>query len=111
MTGAVPLGVYTAEFPFVELNTTKIRPVIVVSKPHGKHDLVVVIPVSSQAQQAPVDYTVENWREAGLLKPSVAQVHKPGTIMQSKLRLELGALSQADAEQLKNSLRSLLQLN
>lgn len=103
-------GIYTARFPFLDKAANKIRPVIVISKPYGRHNTIVVIPVSSTTKPEPVDIGLDKWRAAGLVKPSVARVHRMTTLLQSDLATQLGVLSTADVQQLNQSLRTLLNL-
>jgi mRNA interferase MazF len=110
VSSAKLFGVYTAKLPFIELPTSKIRPVVVVSAPSGQHNLVIVIPLSSQTKRQPVDRALAHWRNAGLVKPTVARVHRLTTMSQADLTSELGVLNTSDIEQLKTALRSLFQL-
>jgi mRNA interferase MazF len=87
---AVLYGVYTARFPFLETDKDKVRPVVVVSKPHGQHNIVSIVPVSSQANQEDIDIVLQGWQDVGLLKPSVARVHRLSPLLQSELLLSSG---------------------
>lgn len=78
-------GVYTAQFPFLDAQETKIRPVIVIGKPWGQHKIVAVVPISSKNTFEEVDVALHHWSNEGLLKPSVARVHRLTTILQSDL--------------------------
>jgi len=103
-------GVYTAQFPFLEVNATKLRPVIVVSKPQSKHGTIVIIPISSSAKEEPVDVMLKDWSSAGLVRPSVARVHRLVTMLQTDIVAELGVLAQSDIQALQDALRLLLNL-
>ena len=110
MSEPILFGLYTAQFPFLDTVETKIRPVIVVSKPHGKHHIVAIIPVSSQTKREEVDVALKQWGREGLLKPSVARVHRLTTMLQSDLFAELGTLQTDDVQMIKKSMRNLLNL-
>ena len=110
MSSASLFGVYTARFPYLETDKDKIRPVIVVSRPHSKHNIILVAPVSSMAELESADIAIKNWREAGLVKPSVARVHRLTSLLQSDLTSHLGGLSVADKKNLQRALRELLNL-
>lgn len=86
------------------------RPVIVVSKPRGQHKVVVVIPISSKNTVEDVDILLRRWSDEGLLKPSVARLHRLTTMLQADLITELGVLSQEDIENLQVALKKLLNL-
>ena len=103
-------GVYTAQFPFLDNQETKIRPVIVVSKPQGRHKILAVVPISSKNVLEAVDAFLHHWSDAGLIKPSVARVHRLMTMLQADLIAELGGLTQDDTEDLRTALRRLLNL-
>jgi mRNA interferase MazF len=103
-------GVYTAQFPFLDTQETKIRPVIVIGKPHGQHKALVVVPISSKNVLEDVDAVLLRWPDEGLLKPSVARVHRLTTILQSDLIAELGELVGDDKKNLQSALRRLLNL-
>ena len=110
MSFASLFGVYTARFPYLETDKDKIRPVIVVGKPHGKYNIIVVVPVSSKSKLESVDTAISNWHEAGLVKSSVARVHRLISLLQSDLTSYLGNLSTADKKNLQRAIRKLLNL-
>lgn len=110
MSGAKLYGVYTARFPFLEASEGKVRPVIVVSGPQGQHNVIAVIPVSSKVTRESVDYTLGDWNNEGLIKPSVARVHRLTTMLQSDLLTELGSLTVSDTKDLQESMRAYLSL-
>lgn len=103
-------NVFTAQFRFLDSTQSKIRPVIVVSKPYSKHEVIAAIPISSKINLASVDFNVSGLQNAGLLKASVAQVHKLNTVLQSDLITQLGSLEENDIKKLKDSLRKYLVL-
>ena len=110
MNGPTLFGVYTARFPFLDTHEDKVRPVIVVSLPQSTHKIVAIIPVSSKAKREDVDIILKDWKDEGLLKPSVARVHRLTTLLQSDLLTELGTLHDDDAQALQNSMRNFLNL-
>jgi mRNA-degrading endonuclease toxin of MazEF toxin-antitoxin module len=110
MSVVSPLGVYIAEIPFIGADNGKLRPVIVISEPQGQYKLVVVVPISSQPKREAADLSLKEWQAAGLIKPSVARVHRLTTLMQSDLKTELGHISALDARMLRKALSNLLQL-
>ncbi len=110
MSVASLFGVYTARFPFLDTNQDKIRPVIVVSKPHGQHNIVTVEPVSSKGTLAAVDMVLQDWQADGLIKPSVARVHRLTAVLQADLTSQLGVLSTRDQHNLLQALKELLKL-
>lgn len=103
-------ALYTARFPFLESQQDKIRPVVVISKPYGEHNVIAVIPVSSKTKQEKLDVVLGQWENEGLLRPSVARVYRLTTMLQSDLLSELGSLGQKDIATLQKSLRIFLSL-
>ncbi len=98
-------------FPFTDQSTTKKRPAIVVSSDayHGSRPDLILVAVTSQVR--PVsdigEAAISEWREAGLLKPSVV---KPllATVAKSIALRKLGRLSPADLAATREVLRIIL---
>ncbi len=103
-------AVYTMQLPFLDMQAVKVRPVIVISKPHSKHRVVAIIPLSSKPQREDADVIINHWKDAGLVKPSIARVHRLTTILQSDLLTELGQLTPRDITALKSSIRTFLSI-
>ena len=108
MNSVVLYGVYTAKFPFLDTDKDKVRPVIVISKPHGHYNIVNVVPVSSQTEREDVDIELQDWQSAGLVKPSIARVHRLSALLLSELTSQLGMLSAKDRNNLLESIKRLL---
>lgn len=103
-------GVYTAQFPFLDTQASKIRPVVIVNKPQGTHNIVAIIPISSSTKREGIDVVLEYWEDEGLFKPSVARVHRLTTVLLSDIRTELGSLKQNDIQSLQEAMREFLNL-
>lgn len=101
-------GIYTARFPFLDAPESKIRPVVVLSKPYGKYHTVAIAPISSSAEREAVDVALAGWRAAGLLHPSVVRTHRLTAMLQSDLISELGVLSGVDMQALRAALHEYL---
>jgi len=110
MNGPKPFGLYTAEFPFLDTEGTKIRPIIVLSLAQSKHKIVAVVPVSSRLILEGLDVVLGGWKQEGLLRPSVARVHRLTTLLQSDLRSEIGVLEPDDIRLLQDEMRKFLSL-
>jgi len=92
-------------FPFTSQTASKKRPAIVVSSlvyNAAKPD-VVVMAITSQLRAGAGEVAVQEWKAAGLLKPSVI---KPvfATLEQSLVIRQLGALHAADKEALRQAI-------
>lgn len=110
MNSSDTFKIYTTQFPFLDTQEAKVRPVIVISLPQGKHNLVAVIPLSSKPKREAVDVALGYWKSEGLVKPSIARVHRITTILQSDLLTELGQLAESDIKALKESIRTYLSI-
>lgn len=107
---ASPLGfadIVLVPFPFTDQTAAKRRPAVVISaEPYNSHyPDAILMPVTSQlhANVRPGDAVIEDWQEAGLLKPSAV---KPviATLEQSLVIRRLGALTERDRETLSAAL-------
>jgi mRNA interferase MazF len=103
-------GVYLAKFPYLETNESKLRPVIVISSPTSDYGVITIVPISSREVLESVDFTIDGWEQCGLLKPSVARVHRISTTTKESLDNFLGSLEQKDINSLKAALTKLLNL-
>jgi len=98
-------------FPFTNLQTTKQRPAVVISDityQQGRPD-VVLMAITSQIRQPLTfgEYLLQDWQQAGLLKPSM---FKPliATIEQTRIIRVMGHLSAADQNGLHVVLQKIL---
>ena len=98
-------------FPFTDQTTTKKRPAIIVSSDayHRDRPDLIVIAVTSQVRPASSvsEAAIAQWKEAGLLKPSVI---KPllATVGRNLAIRRLGALAPTDLDALRKVLRTIL---
>jgi mRNA interferase MazF len=94
-------------FPFTDQTAAKKRPAVVVSNSayNSVKPDIVVMAVTSQLRPAPGlgEVWIEQWREAGLLKPSAI---KPvfATIEQRLIIRQLGSLQPIDGAALKTAI-------
>jgi mRNA interferase MazF len=99
-----------SKFRFIESDQFKIRPVIIVGQPHSERQVLMVIPITSSAEAEPIDVSLQNWRDGGLLKPSVARVHRLSAVLQKDLLEEIGLIDEKDQVNIKAALKELLVL-
>ena len=98
-------------FPFTNQSAAKRRPAVVISTSSYNRERpdVIIMAVTSQmrAAGAVTDIQIKEWKEAGLLKPSVV---KPiiTTIEQSLLLRRLGRLQALDQDLLQRILTTIL---
>jgi len=98
-------------FPFTDQSITKKRPAVVVSSKAYNHQRpdIIIMAVTSQMRSADYfgDVAISDWRQAGLLKPSVI---KPiFTIVEKGLILrKLGRIVTQDRSTLQKALKTIL---
>jgi len=100
-------------FPFADLTSAKVRPALVVSGAlyHRSEPDILVAAITSNvsAHQGPTDYTLKDWRRAGLLARSVVKASL-ATLEPSLVRHRLGRLSDRDLGEVEKRLRLALEL-
>jgi mRNA interferase MazF len=98
-------------FPFTNLQTTKKRPAVIISSQIYQQNRpdVILMAITSQIRQplAIGEAILQDWRVAGLAKPSVL---KPliATIEKSRIVKTMGQLSAADRESLGKVIQAIL---
>ncbi|MBP9738584.1 type II toxin-antitoxin system PemK/MazF family toxin [Candidatus Saccharibacteria bacterium] len=102
--------VYVARFTFIESQAFKVRPVIVISSPVGPHEIIAVIPVSSQLKIESGDLILEDWKSFGLKKRSVARIHRISSIARGDLIEKLGELNPETQHRLAELIKQHLHL-
>lgn len=106
-------SIWLTEFPFSDLRTTKIRPVVVLH--HDPRGDVLVAAISSRitGHDHAVLITEQDpfFAHTGLRKSSVIRCNRQVTLKRSRLFHQLGALSQPCLEALDQTLLSLLDIS
>lgn len=98
-------------FPFTNLQATKQRPAVIISDDAYQQNRpdVILMAITSQVRQplAFGECLLQDWQQAGLLKPSVL---KPliATIEQDRVIRTMGRLSPADQKGLRAVLRDII---
>lgn len=110
MTGYSFGDVVLVGFPFTNLQTTKRRPAVIIHSPrYQDRPDVFLMAITSQIREPPAagEALLQDWKAAGLAKPSVL---KPliATIDKDQIVRRLGQLSTADRERLAAVLDSTL---
>ena len=100
-----PGEVVLLTFPFADAMGAKRRPALVVLDT-GDQGLIVAR-VTSQTTQAVFDVEIGDWRQAGLLLPSVVRVHKLATLEKRLVERRLGALTSNDWAQVRATIQQL----
>jgi mRNA interferase MazF len=101
--------VILVRYPFSDLSASKVRPAVIVGAPHPSMDVIVVPLTSRTSDLFPGEFSLGDWRGAGLNVPSAV---KRGFYAAERTLIirHVGTLAPADAERLDQSLRSWLGL-
>lgn len=98
-------------FPFTDQTTTKKRPAVIVSSSEYNNNRPDVIAMAVTSRIKPIqsfgEMTINDWKKAGLIKESAI---KPImiTIEKGLILTALGQLAQADAQNLRKNLQTIL---
>ena len=101
--------VVLVRYPFSNLSNAKVRPAVVVNAPHISQDCFLVPLTSKTTGLLPGEFVLTDWGASGLNVPTAV---KRGlyTIHPTLILKLLGQLTNADAQQLEQSLRGWLAL-
>lgn len=92
-------------FPLTVSGAGKPRPALVLFDT-GDAD-VVLARVTTQSYATPHDIPLTDWQQAGLLAPSIVRLHKLATLAKSRVRRQLGALTQSDRQDVATVLQQM----
>ena len=85
--------IHLCQFPFTSGVASKIRPALILFD-FGND--AVICRVTSAAKSRPFDVPIQAWRQAGLLKPSIARIDRLVTAERSIFLRRLGSLETND---------------
>lgn len=91
--------VFICQFPFTSGTGGKIRPALVL---FDLQEDAIICRVTSANRTGPLDITLDDWHEAGLLKPSVARLDRLVTAEKTIFLRRLGVLSVKDLTSVSN---------
>jgi len=92
-------------FPFSDQSSAKIRPAVVANSASPSDDILVVAISSVAGILRPGEFSIQFWREAGLIHPSFAK-RAIASIDARLVRKQLGRLRDSDVSLLDSALRS-----
>jgi len=92
--------IFICQFPFTSGARTKIRPALLL---FDFQQDVIISRITSVPHSGPLDVPLNDWRKAGLLKPSVARLNRIVTAEKTILLRRLGTLSSTDLENVRNT--------
>lgn len=100
-------------FPFTDVDTTRRRPAVVVSSEPFMDETVdlIVAMITSRGRPTPLpgDYSLKDWRAAGLIGPSIVRP-RVATIHSKRVIRRLGRIASDDMSGINTGLRIALGL-
>jgi len=91
-------------FPFSDQSSAKIRPAVVANPVYPSDDLLVVAVTSVGGALRPGEFSIQFWREAGLIHPSFVK-RAIASVSADLIRRQLGRVREADLDSLDSALR------
>jgi mRNA-degrading endonuclease toxin of MazEF toxin-antitoxin module len=103
------------DFPFLDENKIKSRPCLVLTKPKGKYQIVVIAYMTSSSSQientdVSLDITENYFKETGLVTTTIIKLHRLEHVSINSLRGKIGELSADKSQEIKQKLSSLFEL-
>ncbi len=98
---SIKWNIYIAEVGFIENNTSKLRPMIVISEQVGEHNIVLAAPIYSKKPDHELKGDIaiaDNYKDLGLARPSTIRLHRIAPLITSDLKELLGR-APADIQQ------------
>jgi len=86
-------------FPLVNYSAIKKRPALVIFDA-GDDDFLAAR-ITTQISRDKYDYEINNWKESGLLKPSIIRLDKIATLEKSLIIKKLGKLDKSEKKEAK----------
>jgi mRNA interferase MazF len=99
-------------FPYSDLSAAKTRPALIVSiDSFNASGEFLALYLTSQASTQPAgsDYLLQDWRAAGLLKPTATKC-RIAVLRDSLVQHKVGTVSQRDMQEIESRLRAVLGL-
>jgi len=103
-------------FPFDDLSSNKVRPALCLTEPLGKYRHIVLafitskIPSELQETDLLIMSDSDDFESSGLRVSSTLRLHRMMTASTTLIRRELGELSEAQQEAVKDKLKKLFSL-
>jgi mRNA-degrading endonuclease toxin of MazEF toxin-antitoxin module len=98
--------IHILNFPFVEKEGSKRRPVMVILDTDDGD--LLVSKITSKPYSSLYDHSIIKWESANLLTPSVARIHKIQTVGISIILGKIGSLHPDDRKEIRHKLVKLI---
>lgn len=102
-----PRDIVLISFPFTNLKNTKKRPALVLLNV-GDGD-VLVARITGKVMDTDFDVKITEWKQVGLILPSIVRLNKLGTIDESVIEKKLGAVHEKDWNMVQIAIKKLLE--
>ncbi len=106
-----PGDVALVRFPFTEMAAAKKRPALILVRTarSARNRLATLAMITSQIEALTLDGDVllSDWKDAGLLHPSLLRLAKVATVDEQLIDKTIGTISLADRERVRSAFRRL----
>ncbi len=100
-----PGEVILLDYPYSNFEETKRRPALVLLD--SRDEDIVIARITSRPYSESFDVQVHDWKQAGLMVPSVVRVNKILTVAKHLVEQQIGKLSDADWSKTTQALQRL----
>ena len=100
-----PGEVILLEYPYSDFKETKRRPALVLLD-SGDEDIVIAR-LTSRPHSGPFDVQVDDWKQAGLMTPSVVRIDKLLTVAKLLIEQRIGTMSDEDWRKIAHAIQRL----
>ncbi|SMD46230.1 mRNA interferase MazF [Aquiflexum balticum DSM 16537] len=94
------------KFPFTDTKGAKKRPALVI-KDFEDGD-IIVCRITSQLYETQFDFLLKNWKECGLILPSVIRVHKIATLEKNIVEMKMGEINSKSKKAISKIIKKLM---
>ena len=105
------LNIVSVNFPFLENKIKKARPALCLTKPDGKHNLVVLAFITTSTDTSKNDVEIlktnEAFRKTGLKHNSVIKLNKLSSVSIENINGTIGTISGNLEKEVKEKLRNM----
>ena len=93
------------DYPFTDASSLKRRPgVVLLVEEDGD---ILLARITSKVKESPFDYSLQDWKEAGLAYPSIVRLSKMVSLHHKLIIRPMGTISSTDRNMLANTLQNL----
>jgi len=94
------------KFPFTDGENTKKRPALILRDTEDND--IIVCRITSKLYDTEFDFEIKDWKECGLLQPSVVRLHKIATLEKILVDKPIGTLDNKMKKEIKERFKNLI---